>query len=227
MVETWPGCDHEPRLSNHYELAHHLCRNVPGSRADRDAAAARPGSAARPGDPMLTGGQDGAGRPRRRRPRPHRSRRWHGTAEDAQFSAAEPGDGLHDGVRDSPGRMNGKTLVASAAPPALPEAATAAPWRSVASTAASTCPPTGSTAPAHLSRCSGLPAVSSTSRATTSAAPRPRSRSAAPGLPVTAVTSCPRRPARPPRRSRHRRRRRSPAPGRHPGPGRAAPGRGR
>ena len=51
--------------------------------------------------------------------------------------------------------MNGKTVVSSFGPPALPDAATAAPIRSVRSTYGSVAAPTASTAPAHRSDSSG------------------------------------------------------------------------
>ena len=47
----------------------------------------------------------------------------------------------------TPRRMNGKTVVSSFGPPALPLAATAAPVLSVRSTYGSVAPPTASTAP--------------------------------------------------------------------------------
>ena len=47
--------------------------------------------------------------------------------------------------------MNGKTVVVRAGPPALPDAATVAPWRSVRRTYGSVAPPTASTAPAQRS----------------------------------------------------------------------------
>ena len=64
----------------------------------------------------------------------------------------------------TPRRMNGKTVVSNFAPPALPQAATDAPVRSVRSTYGSVAAPTASTAPAHRSDSSGLPSPVTSSR---------------------------------------------------------------
>ena len=89
----------------------------------------------------------------------------------------------------TPRRMNGKTVVSSFGPEALPLAATAAPVRRVRSTYGSVAAPTASTAPAHRSDSSGLPAAVTSSRVRIPAAPSARSRSASSGLPVAAQTS--------------------------------------
>ena len=67
--------------------------------------------------------------------------------------------------------MNGKTVVSNLAPPALPQAATAAPVRSVRSTYGSVAAPTASTAPAHRSDSSGFPSPVTSSRVRIPAAP--------------------------------------------------------
>ena len=85
--------------------------------------------------------------------------------------------------------MNGKTVVSSSGPPALPLDATAPPVRSVRSTYGSVAPPTASTAPAQRSDSSGLPSAVTSSRVRIPAAPRARSRAASSGLPVAAQTS--------------------------------------
>ena len=93
----------------------------------------------------------------------------------------------------TPRRMNGRTVVSSFAPPALPDDATAAPGRSVRRTYGSVAAPTVSTAPAQRADSSGrgLSAVHS-SRGTIPAAPSARSRSSSSALPVAAQTSWPR-----------------------------------
>ena len=87
-------------------------------------------------------------------------------------------------------RMNGKTVVATHGPPALPDAATVASRRSVRRIYGSVTPPTQSTAPAQRSASKGrvLSGVTS-ARSMTAAAPKPRNRSASFGFPVAATTS--------------------------------------
>lgn len=83
---------------------------------------------------------------------------------------------------DTPRRIKGNTVVLNAIPPVLPEAATADPYRMDASTAAKVPPPTESTAPAHVSFCSGRAGSPTPDRSTRAEAPSARSQSAAAGL---------------------------------------------
>ena len=120
----------------------------------------------------------------------------------------------------TPRRMNGRTVVASSAPLALPDEATAAPTRSVRNTYGSVAAPTVSTAPAQRAESSGRPGrrdlvageepgraeVAQPVRAPRACRSRPRPRGRAP--PGSRRPRIPRRPTHPSR-----------APARRPGAG--------
>ena len=93
----------------------------------------------------------------------------------------------------APRRMNGRTVVLNAGPPALPQLATAACGRRVRRMYGIVGPPTASIAPAQRPDSSGLALSAVTSsRVSVAVAPSSRRRTSSSGFPVAAHTSWPR-----------------------------------